>query len=935
MLTHVLMLLTFMGQAQQTTQPSPASERLAAWEHRETLQQSTLFNHPRFKNTGPIAMGGRVIAVQGFSEQPHTYFAAYASGGLWRTDDNGITWSPLFENNATITIGDIAVNPKNLNEIWVGTGEDNSSRSSYAGSGIYYTSDGGKSWTHMGLSDTHHISTVVIHPRNPDIVWVSAIGHLYSTNEERGVFKTTDRGKTWKKVLYVNDNTGVIDLVVDPTNPKRLYATAWERSRKAWNFEEAGPGSGVYVSKDGGDSWKLSNDGLPVGPKLGRIGLAVSPVNPKVIYAIVDNQQAGQAEEEDDDRPLTRRKLQEMDKDTFLKIGNRDIAAFLRQNRFHSDIKPAGIKKDLKSGALEMEDIRSYLYDSNRDLFSANVIGVEIFRSDNRGKTWKKTHEEPIEGFAFSYGYYFGKIRTDPNDVNTVYILGVPLLKSTDGGKNWELAMTRNVHVDHHDLWISPNNSKQLVLGNDGGVCMSWDGGQNWEEFNFVPAGQFYTLTYDMAKPYRIYGGLQDNGVWYGTARERGRYDRGWERLGGGDGAFVQVDFRDNDTVYFGSQFGSYTRSKLTDRSNRLRIFPRHRLKEDPLRYNWMTPIVLSRHVPDVLYMGAQRVLRSTDQGKTFEPISDDLSHNPNNVGDVPFGTISMLAESPHRFGRLYAGTDDGRLWISNGGEWNEISGEMTKGLWISGIEVSPHQEGTVFVTLTGYRNDDFSTYVYMSDNFGKTWKDIRGDLPQEACNVIRQDPHNANILYLGTDVGLWVSFNMGANWAPLQSDLPNVPVYAMEIHPRDKDLIVATHGRSVFMADTEVLSQFTPEILDSDLHVFKVDNARFSQFWGRSFNPWRSGPSPGSDIHFFTKDEVAVTVEIMDKDEQSIFKTDIDAAKGYRIFQWGYQVTQIDDPDPKTWHKGADEVWYAQKGVYKIVVTAGGKSAETSIEIK
>jgi hypothetical protein len=503
MLLAVFFSFLFLGEAKQTTQPTPPDVRMEAYAQRVAMEGASLIDAIEYRNVGPRVMGGRVVAVQGFTGHPHTYLAAYASGGLWRTRDNGTMWEPIFDTTPSITIGNMTANPNNPDEIWLGTGEDNSSRSSYAGTGIYYTNDGGKNWEHLGLVDTQHISTIVIHPEDPKTVFVSAIGRLYTRNEERGVYKTTDGGKTWEKILYINDNTGVIDIVMAPDNPDRLYAAAWERSRKAWNFVESGEGSGVYISNDGGKTWKKSNKGLPGNGYLGRIGLAVSKSNPKVLYAVVDNQSPGEDEEEETDA-LTRRKLADMTQVDFLGLDDAVIERFLRGSNFHADITAKSLRADMEAGDASIEDVRAYLFDSNMDLFDSGVIGVEVYRSDNSGKTWKKTNLESLYTLAYSYGYYFGVVEIDPNDEDTIFVGGVPLIKSTDGGRNFIGVQTPNVHVDHHAIWINPNNSKHVFIGNDGGVNMSWDAGVNWQGYQFQSVGQFYTVAYDMARPYRI-----------------------------------------------------------------------------------------------------------------------------------------------------------------------------------------------------------------------------------------------------------------------------------------------------------------------------------------------------------------------------------------------------------------------------------------------
>lgn len=887
------------AQPTQTTPPTTAEDRMQSYQQRLELEQKSQLTGLPFTSIGPKAMGARVVDVQAFKSKPDLFFAAYASGGLWRSQNHGQTWEPLFDQSASITIGDFAVDPANIDRIWLGTGEDNSSRSSYAGTGMYLSTDGGKSWAHKGLTDTHHISKIILHPSDPNTLWVAAIGHLYTNNAERGVFKTTDGGQTWEKVLFINEETGVIDMAIDPRDPNRLYAASWQRSRKAWNLAESGPHSALHISNDGGKTWSVSNQGLPAGDHMGRIGISVSQSNPEIIYLSVDNLSEVENPSKDH-RPLNKRALREMSSETFLAFDDEAINGFLRGNSFHADITAESLREQFHKGEIGMKDLIDYMYDGNAALFDVEVKEAEVYRSDDRGQTWRKTHDQPILENVWSYGYYFGVVEVDPTNPETVYLMGVPFLKSTDGGKTWKHATTPNVHVDHHAMWIHPDNSNFLFLGNDGGIYFSYDGGQNWIGQNRQPVGQFYTLAYDMAQPYQVYGGLQDNGVWVGPAREQTPYSPDWEEIHSGDGAFIQVDFRDNQTVYSGYQFGHYQRLNRGT-GETLYIYPRHQLKEDPYRFNWMTPFVVSRHVPDVLYMGANRVLRSLDRGETWKAISPDLTHQ-HEFGDVPFGTLTIIKESPHSFGTLYAGSDDGRLWVNRGNleEWVEIGKDISQGLWVSSIEVSPHTAGTVFVTFTGYRNDDFRTLVFRSTDYGKTWTDIRGNLPDEPCNVIRQDPENENLIFLGTDLGLWVSFDGAQSWQPYQDKLPNVPVYAMEIHPREGDLLVATHGRSIFLRNLNELRQMDSETFQNEITFFEIGKLDWHAGVG-SQEPWNwelEDSAEKADFVVFATQAGSAELNIHFKDHLvATIKQDLEP--GFNHIQWDYQM-EIQEKDGK-----------------------------------
>ncbi|MCB1044445.1 MAG: glycosyl hydrolase [Acidobacteria bacterium] len=920
---------------EQTTMPTSADTRLQAYEARRAMESQSMVQDIELVQVGPTEMGGRVVDIVCFADRPQQIWAAYASGGLWRSDNMGSSWTPLFDTVPSITIGDIAIHPEHRDTIYVGTGEKNSSRSSYAGTGIYRSDDGGKNWRNLGLSDTHHISRVLIHPDQPDVIFVAAIGHLYSRNEQRGVFRSQDGGTSWEKVLYINDETGVIDLAMDPNNHDHLLAAAWDRSRTAWNFEEGGPETGVYRSDDGGNTWTKSNEGLPLDHVSGRIGIAFAPTRQGRVYLTLDNQ-ATRAEPRFNPTPITRAKLKDMSIDTLLAFDDKELESFLRGNDFHADVTAESVRKGLKDGELTIQDLLDYMFDGNQALFDREVIGVEVYRSDDTGRTWEKTHEPIIEDFAYSYGYYFGEVAVDPTDAETIYITGVPLLKSEDGGKTFTNINEPYVHVDHHVVWINPTNPDHLINGNDGGVDLSFDGGESWHELGRVPAGQFYTVAYDQAPSYRIYGGLQDNGVWQGYPERLTPASSPWESIGGGDGAFIEVDPRDNQTVYLGYQFGHYQRKTLGG-GDRITIYPRHKLKEKPYRFNWMTPIELSHHHSDILYMGCQYVLRSMDRGKTWTEISPDLTTSPEQ-GDVPYGTMTVLRESTKTFGTLYAGTDDGKVWTTQGSSmnWRDISAGLPAGLWVSGLEISPFGDETVYITLTGYRNDDFATYVYKSHDGGKTWINLKSNLPEEACNVIREDPKKQGHLYLGTDVGLWVSLNGGESWQPMTGGLPQVPVYALEIHKSEPDLIVATHGRSIFVADISGLRQIKPSM--DERQLMTIDDVDFSSSWGSTNGTWwgKYSEEPHTKITFFLPkaQDATITASI---EGSEVFKHASKFSAGLNHVRWNYQLPELKPKQLKklTVSQGGNTHWYVKQGEVKVTLKTEGFEAEQTFKIK
>lgn len=807
----LLWLLAIAGYAQ--VKPTPAAERLKSGSQRKDLVQRSLVNHTSFRNIGPSIMSGRVADLDVNPVDPTEFYIAYASGGLWYTTNNGQSFIPVFDSADVITIGDIAVNWK-TRTIWLGTGEVNSSRSSYAGIGIFRSDNNGKSWEYMGLPESHHIGKILLHPTDNNIVWVAALGHLYSSNKERGIYKTFDGGQTWKQTLFIDDNTGGIDIDIDPKNPNDLYAAMWYRTRRAWNFEEGGKTSGIYKSRDGGDSWELvsnAGSGFPSGEGVGRIGLAVSQLNGNVMYAVLDNnfRQPDTALRKTDSTRYVLRDFKDLSKEQFLALDDKKLTAFIQapRNGIPAKYSAASIKAAVSQNQFPSSVIWDYLFDANTALFETPIIGCEVYRSDDAGKTWKKTNTKPLTMYS-TYGYYFGKIFVSPLNDDKVVITGYDIEMSTDGGKTFTYIGGDNVHADHHAVWIDPKKDSHMIIGNDGGCNITYDNGAHWFKANTPAVGQFYHITFDMAKPYNIYGGLQDNGTWHGASDTKENYewyDTGenpYKFIGGGDGMQVQVDLRDNKTVYSGSQFGAYSRQNLTTRE-RKSVRPSRDLGDPALRYNWQTPILLSRHNQDVFYYGSNKFHRSLNKGDSSIALSADLTTNPLQ-GDVPFGTATTISESPLRFGLIYVGTDDGNIQVSKDGgyTWERITRKLPKGLYVSRVTASAFKEGRVYASLNGYRNDNFLPYLYVSDDYGANWRSIGKDLPNEPINVIKEDLTNENLLYIGTDGGLYVSIDGGNSSMMWNKGLPySVPVHDIALHPRENELILGTHGRSIYIA--------------------------------------------------------------------------------------------------------------------------------------
>jgi len=751
-------------QAAPAAAPMPVADaafRVKAWDQFVAMRGSSPFKDLKWQFIGPTSISGRVVnvAVANRKGKTRVIYVASASGGLWKTENEGTTFEPIFEQGPSTQGGAVAVAPSDPTVIWFGTGEANIFRSSNAGVGVYKSADAGKTWQHMGLAATHTIPRIVVHPTNPDIVYVAAGGHEWTDNEDRGVYRTTDGGKTWDKVLFVNAKTGANDLVMDPGDPNVLYATTWQRIRKKWNDPRNEPGysgSGIYKTTDAGKTWTPIDDGLPAAEVRGRIGIDIARSNPNVLYAFVDNYEIGHP----------------------AKPGEMDSYGRPRQG---------------------------------------TIKGAEIYRSDNKGQAWRKVSESNafMEGSAATYGWVFSQLRVDPNNENVVYFQGLGLNQSTDGGRTFRTL--RGQHTDHHALWIDPANSDTLLDGNDGGVAISYDFGRNWRQFTGnLPVVTFFNVSYDMAEPFHVYGSVQDHGSYRAIVDLRRGRDRiptqAFEETLGGEGSTHAID---TNTVYASSFYGNLDRADLSKPRPVTGFFglpflvtnimPKAGPGEPPLRGQWMAPTIVSPHDPNVVYHGLQYVYRSMHRGDAWERISPDLTgNNPAMLGDIPYQTLFALAESPLRFGLLYAGTDDGRLHVTRDGgkTWAELTANLPQKKWISRITPSAFDEGTVYVTQNGKRDDEFAAYIYKSTDFGKTWKSIAGNIPCGPVNVIREDPSDPKILYVGTDMGVYVSTDGGANWAVLGGNLPSVFALDLVIHPRDRIIAVATHGRGIWVMD-------------------------------------------------------------------------------------------------------------------------------------
>ena len=748
-----------------------------------THVEQLISNGFAYRNVGPFRAGSWIsdIAVPESPAKAHlyTFYVGARNGGVWKTTNNGTTFTPIFEGRDVASIGALAIAPSNSDIVWVGTGDASCTRSAYPGNGVYKSTDAGANWQHMGLQDSQHIARVVIHPASPDIVYVAAMGHLFSPNEERGVFKSTDGGATWKKILYLNERTGAIDLVIDRVHPNTLYAATYECMRHPWRLEDGGPASGIYKTTDGGATWKKLAGGLPEG-NLGRIGLDLYQKNPQILYAVIDN-------------------------------------------RNQSTEAPAATPN---GGAPS----------------GPRLIGGEVYRTDDGGLTWRKMNSAR-DDVGRKTGYAFNQIRIDPNNADRIYVTGSSITSSDDGGKTWAgLAgpqgnrVFRRAFGDFRTLWIDSQNSDRMMSGSDGGVCASYDGGKTCDHLANLPLGEVYALTTDMEQPYNIYAGLQDHESWKGPSNgwsgSVGLAD--WVSVGIGDGMYNQVDPTDSRWVYNTQEFGRPGRYDQQTHSRKI-IAPARPAGQPLLRFNWVAPIRLSPHDPKTIYAGAQVLFRSRDRGDHWEEISPDLTTNDSTKISPPGAaiqhcTIVTISESPAVAGVIWAGTDDGKVQVTrnSGAKWTDVTANIARAggpedAWVTRVFAANSNAGTAYVAKSRMRQDDFRPLLYKTTDYGATWTSIAGNLPGRSINVIFEDYQNPNLLFAGNDAGVYLTIDGGARWFALKGNMPVVPVTDLMIHPRESDLIVGTYGRGIWITNVAVLREINDAVLNEDVHLFPV----------------------------------------------------------------------------------------------------------------
>ncbi|HXG90665.1 MAG TPA: hypothetical protein VNJ02_20285 [Vicinamibacterales bacterium] len=748
----------------------------------------------QFRNIGPASMGGRVDDLAVLESNPAVFYVGTATGGLWKTMNNGTTWEVLFDDlDDAVSIGDIAMAPNDANLVWVGTGENNNRQSGSWGNGVYKSTDGGQTFKHMGLRDSKHIARIIVDPIDHQVVYVAALGSLWGAGKERGIFKSTDGGVTWSNVLFVNDDTGATELVQDRLNNNVLYAATYQRRRATWGFSGGGPGSAMHKSSDGGRTWTKLTNGIPAGP-LGRIGIDVYRANPNIVYARIEH---------------------------------------------------------------------------------ATESGT--YRSDDAGLSWRKmsaTNPRPM---------YFSQVRIDPTNDLRVYVLGVQLHISDDGGKTF--IENGTMHSDHHAMWINPANPNHIIDGNDGGVGISYDRGKTWEGIYNMDLGQYYHVGYDMETPYNLCGGLQDNYTWCGPSAVRSRngiVNDDWFQIQGGDGFEAVIDPNDPDTIYAESQDGNIVRvNRRTNERKTIRPLP---ARGDPgLRWNWNTPILISPHDSSVIYTGANKVFRSTDKGQTWQAISGEMTTGVDREGlslmgqtakdfsiakhdgVQSYGNLVQLTESPKQAGVLFAGSDDGVVHMTRdaGKTWSNLNAKfpgMPRNAYVSGLVASAHDANTVYVAFDNHTNNDFDNYVYASVDGGNNFRSISEGLPKgQVVMTVTEDPKNPAVLYAGTEFGVYVSTDRGGSWNRLRSGLPTVPVHEIVFHPRDNDMILATHGRSIWILDDATPIQQSAQAMRTDAFLFDMRTAmQFNPANNRGFvtdKPFRGkNPTFGVPISYYLK---------------------------------------------------------------------------------
>jgi photosystem II stability/assembly factor-like uncharacterized protein len=862
----------------------------------------------RFRNIGPATMSGRIVDLAVVEANTYTFYVASATGGVWKTTDNGITFDPVFAREGTHSVGAIAVHQVDTNLVWVGTGERANRQSSSWGDGVYKSTDGGTTWTNMGLRDSHHIGRIALHPTNPNIVFVAAMGHLWGPNEQRGLYMSADGGANWTRVLEGDDNTGVVDAAIDPSDPNVMYAAKYQRRRRPYGFHGGGPGSGLFKSTDGGRTWRELTNGLPAGD-CGRIGISVYRSNPNIVYISLE-----------------------------------------QGWRYNA----------------------STAYGERR---------AGIYRSEDKGESWMHMSDwnpRPM---------YASQPLVDPNDDQRIYMLNSYSF-SDDGGKTFERPR-QSLHGDDRLVWVDPHDSRHVMKADDGGLGISYDRGLTWLYATNLPVSQFYRVSADMREPYWVYGGLQDNGSWMGpsaTYFSDGIRLEDWFRTGGGDGFVNLVDTTDNATLYTESQYLGLSRIDLRSGarqwirpdSPRGAIgarrnwdawgpgLPEPELGNAMAPANWDGPFIISAHDNNTLYAGTNQLWKSTDRGDSWKSLGD-LTTGVNRrelliMGQRPhdstlslddgipyYPTLSVVAESPMRQGLLYIGTDDGNLQVSldDGANWENVVSRvpgLPTSSWISGLEASRFDEGTVYLVVNNYRNNDLANYLYRSRDYGQTWTSIVGDLPSErVLRTVREDPRNPTVLYVGAELGLFYSNDDGEHWVELKGNMPTMAFNDLMVHPRDNDLILGTHSRGIWILDNaNALQELTADVLSSDAHLFSIEPIQMIRYRGAAGHTGDmifrgQNPPAGAIIDYYLKDRpnaAEVTLTVYDQSRKEVNRLRTSNRVGVNRVVWNLHHANIGLPGDDGVNRAPAGPW-VMPGEYSVVLQVGDQRLAQRVTVE
>ena len=841
-------------------------------------QIGNLFEKLTWRSIGPAAMGGRTVDVEAVEAKPWIIYAAVGPSGVWKSSNNGVTWEPSFWKEPTVSVGDLAVSQSNPDIVWVGTGEATCRNSVTIGDGVYKSVDAGKTWTRMGLTETRHISRVIVNRGDPNIVYVAAMGHLWGPNPERGIYKTIDGGATWTKVLYVDAQTGFADLAQDPSDSLTLYAAAYHHRRSPHLYVSGGPGSGLYKTSDGGRTWKKLTADLPQGV-LGRIGIDVSRSNPKVVYALVEAADPG------------------------------------------------------------------------------------IFRSEDKGESWTRTCDAAVFRMVNSRPFYYSQVRVDPSNDKRIYVFSGGGYVSDNMGKTFR-TISMGTHPDHHALWIDPANPLHLIDGNDGGIDITYDQGKTWLGVRNIPGAEVYEVGADLRTPYHVYCGLQDNGAWGGPSASldpAGIVNSDWYAVSGGDGFYVQPDPSNPSLVYSNYQMNGLFRSDLRILRGQS-IRPEAPFDRPAYRFNWNSPILISPHDPKTVYTAGNFLFKTQDAGHSWTAVSPDLTTNdpaklvdsggpitPENTGAEIHCTIVTVAESPLVEGLIWCGTDDGNLQVTRDGgrTWTNVVRNIPKlpaRTWCARVEASHFDPGTAYAVFDGHRTDDYGTYVYKTADYGRTWTSLRGNLPFGWAHVIREDPRNRNLLFVGLEFGLWASLDGGHSWFSLRHNLPTAAVHDILIHPRERDLIIGTHGLGIWILDDITpLEEMNDSVLASELHLFEPRPAVefLMSTRGESYaRPEFSGtnPMPGLGLTLYSKIPTSErpTLRVKNAKGEEVYMVSLPIKEGLQRTFWNLESTPRNEKGElmKAGVYSMLALPLAIPGEYTIELEAGGRKLERKARI-